>query len=282
MSDSTAALTELTNVIETLLSPGGCPWDKEQTPLSLSEYLIEETFELVEAIRHGTPADVCEELGDVLFLLLFVARLYAAQERFTLDEALKTNAAKMIRRHPHVFAGEVFESKDAQLKEWERIKRSEKSGKDGTLQGIFQSLPKGLPPLTKSYRIHSKAARAGFTWDTDEDVELQVEAEWLELLDAFKGNDKEKQERELGDMIFTLVELGRRKGIKANQALDGTASRFLNRFSRMERMVAAQGKDFTEVSMEEKNALWDLAKNEEQQADNQAGDSPQLGAGTGS
>ena len=131
---------------------------------------------------------------------------------------------------------------------------------------MFASLPRSLPPLTKAYRIHAKAARADFTWDQDEDVERQVEAEWLELLDAIAEGDKDALERELGDMIFTLVELGRRKEIKAAAALDGSCQRFLNRFSRMEEMASARGMDFAKVAMEEKNALWDTAKAEEKAA----------------
>ncbi len=257
-----SALRDLQAVIDALLAPDGCPWDREQTPESLCEYVIEEAHELVEAIRHGSAADACEELGDVLFLLLFITRLYAAKGGFTLEEALKANAAKMIRRHPHVFSGKTFASLEEQLREWERIKRSEKSNADGEKPGIFAGLPKGLPPLTKAYRIHSKAARAGFTWDSDQDVEQQVEAEWLEVLEALHGDDPAAWEHELGDMLFTLVELGRRKGVKANAALDAANHRFLARFTEMERMARSQGKDFADVPMDEKNALWEQAKKE--------------------
>ncbi len=253
---------ELQSVLEKLIGLDGCPWDREQTPASLCEYVLEEAHELVDAVRHGSVEDVREELGDVCFLLLFISRLYAGQGAFTLDEALAVNAAKMVRRHPHVFAGTVFASKEAQLKEWERIKRSEKADEEGNPAGVFSGLPRGLPPLTKAYRIHSKAARAGFTWDSDEDVEQQVEAEWLEVIDVLRGEDKAAQEHELGDMLFTLVELGRRKGIKASAALDAANHRFLARFAVMERMARERGGEFSSVSMEEKNALWDLAKKE--------------------
>jgi ATP diphosphatase len=256
-------LRELHGVVETLLSPEGCPWDKEQTPLSLCDYVVEEAHELVDAVRHGSAADVREELGDVLFLLVFIGILYARRGEFTLDEAAAAAVAKMIRRHPHVFAGTVFSSRAEQLSAWERIKQAEKTGDDERPAGIFDSLPRTLPPLLKAYRIHAKAARAGFTWDADEDVEQQVEAEWLELLDALRGDDKRAQEHEFGDLLFSLVELGRRKGIKAGAALDFSARRFLSRFAAMERMARVQGRDFSAVSMEEKNALWDAAKREE-------------------
>jgi ATP diphosphatase len=196
----------------------------------------------------------------VLFLLVFISTLYAAKGSFTLEQMLSMSAEKMIRRHPHVFSGTVFASREDQLSGWERIKRSEKADAEGMPAGVFAGLPKGLPPLLKAYRIHSKAARAGFTWDNDQDVEQQVEAEWLELIDAMQTDNKAAQERELGDLMFTLVELGRRKGIKAGAALDSTAHRFLSRFAFMEAAARNKGSDFSALSMEEKNALWDSAK----------------------
>ena len=258
------AFSRLQEVVAILRSDKGCPWDRKQTPGTLKKYLIEECRELAEAIDSGNEDAVCEELGDVLFLLLFISRLYESAGAFSLEDALTSNAAKMIRRHPHVFSGEVFNSREEQLREWDRIKRSEKdeAGADKP-KNVFDSLPRSLPPLTKAYRIHAKAAGANFTWDDDEDVERQVEAEWLELLDAITDGGKDGLERELGDMLFTLVELGRRKGIKAASALDGSCRRFLDRFTRMEEMARADGKEFAKVSMEEKNSLWDAVKAEE-------------------
>lgn len=260
------ALEGLFSVLDTLLGPDGCPWDREQTADSLCEYLAEETFELIDAIRGGTAADVREELGDVLFILLHISRLYGKD--FSLADALDEDAAKMIRRHPHVFADASCENREELLNTWEAVKKQEKAAKkdsgDGEKKGgVYASLPRSLPPMLKSYRIHSKAARAGFTWDSDEDVEMQAEAEWLELLDVCQGDDTAKQEHELGDLLFTLVELGRRKGLKANAALDKTALRFLRRFAYMEEKAAAEGLDFASLDMDAKNALWDQAKEQE-------------------
>ena len=203
---------------------------------------------------------VAEEFGDVMFLLLFISTLYAAKGSCIFERALSVSAGKMIRRHPHVFSGTVFASREEQLSEWERIKRSEKTDAEGLPAGVFTGLSKGLPPLLKAYRIHAKAARAGFTWDSDQDVEQQIEAEWLELIDAMQTDNKAAQERELGDILFTLVELGRRKGIKASAALDGSSHRFLSRFAFMEEAARKKGSEFSSLSMEEKNALWDTAK----------------------
>ena len=259
------ALVALRELVDRLTGPDGCPWDREQTPESLAEYIIEESHELAAALRAGDAAGVREELGDVAFLLLFVAGMFEKRGQFTLAEALDENRAKMVRRHPHVFAGETFPDLDAQLARWEAIKRAEHEAA-GAPQGLFASLPKSLPPLTKAYRIHSKAARVGFTWPTDEEVEQQVEAEWLEWLDVAAGDDAAAQKHELGDLIFSIVELGRRKGIKANDALDAADTRFLRRFARMEELAAGRGLDFAALSLDEKDELWNEAKAEEESA----------------
>lgn len=274
------ALGRLQGIIDRLIGPDGCPWDKEQSPESLADYVIEECHELVEAIRSGKVADIRSELGDVAFLLLFIARLYENKQAFSLADALTDNAEKMTRRHPHVFGDAHFDSKEEQLRAWEAIKRAEKSAASSTdddaddaksaaptadaattqSTGIFDSLPKGLPPLIKAYRIHSKAARVGFTWPEEQDVEQQVEAEWLEWLDIAPTDNKAAQQHELGDMLFTLVELGRRKGIKANEALDYATMRFLDRFARMEALARERQLDFPNMSLDDKDELWNEVK----------------------
>lgn len=265
-----AAISRLEGVIARLIGPDGCPWDREQTPHSLGDYLAEEMFELIDAIRRDDVANVREEMGDVVFLLLFVARLFArkAGDENFFAQALEENADKMIRRHPHVFAEEHFAGREELLQAWERIKRQEKAEKDRSgeakkVERLFASLPSGLPPLLKAYRLHSKAARAGFTWDEDDDAAQQFEAEWLEWLDAGNFGSPEEKEKEFGDMLFTLVELGRRKGLKANAALELTNIKFLRRFARMEELAEAQGRSFAELDMAEKEALWEQAKAEE-------------------
>lgn len=260
------ALDRLREVVTRLTAPDGCEWDRAQTPETLTEYVIEESHELVNAIRTGTAADVREELGDVAFLLLFIAHLYERRGEFSLDDALEENRAKMIRRHPHVFGNTVFASLDEQLRGWERIKREEHKDADGRPAGLFDSLPPGLPALAKAYRIHSKAARVGFTWEEDVEVEQQVEAEWLEWLDVSAGDDAEAQKHELGDLLFSIAELGRRKGIKANEALDLATGRFLRRFARMEALARERGREFPDLTLDEKDELWNIAKAEEEQA----------------
>lgn len=268
------AMAEIEAVIARLVAPGGCEWDQAQTPDTLCDYLAEETFELIDAIRRKDATGVSEELGDVFFLLLWLARLHDEAHGVKLDQALKANAAKMIRRHPHVFGDAKVADVDELYRNWERIKAEEKAEAARTSEdageqpaegaGVFASLPVGLPPLLKAYRIHSRAARVGFTWEDDEDVEQQVETEWLEWIDARLRADDADCFHELGDMIFSLVELGRRKGIKANTALDATNRRFLDRFACMEKLAAERGLDFKALSLDEKNALWDEAKAREE------------------
>ena len=262
-SQSDCAIDSVREVVRRLTAEDGCPWDKTQTPESLTEYVIEESHELVSAIRSGTDEDVCEELGDVAFLLLFIAHLYEKKGSFSLRDVFEKNAAKMIHRHPHVFAGEHFANLDEQLKAWEKLKQEEHKA-EGKPTGVFDSLPRSLDPLAKAYRIHSKAARTGFTWETREDVEQQVEEEWLEFLDAQAREDEKAIRHELGDLIFSIVELGRRNNLKANAELDAANERFLSRFRFMEEAARKEEKELSSMPLEEMDKLWAKAKEEEQ------------------
>ena len=258
-SQSDCAIDSVREVVRRLTAEDGCPWDKTQTPESLTEYVIEESHELVSAIRSGTDEDVCEELGDVAFLLLFIAHLYEKKGSFTLRDVFEKNAAKMIHRHPHVFAGEHFANLDEQLKAWEKLKQEEHKA-EGKPTGVFDSLPRSLDPLARAYRIHSKAARTGFTWETREDVEQQVEEEWLEFLDAQAREDEKAIRHELGDLIFSIVELGRRNNLKANAELDAANERFLSRFRFMEEAARKEEKELSSMPLEEMDKLWEEAK----------------------
>ena len=254
-------LLRFQNVVNELIDPEkGCPWDKEQTPVSMCEYLIEECHELVDAIRSGKPGHACDEMGDLLFVVLLMARRFELAGQFSLGDALKMGADKMTRRHPHVFGEKHCESMDDLMKNWAAIKKAEKEAEGNETKGALTSVPSGLPPLTKAYRLHAKAANAGFTWDDDEEVERQVEAEWLELLDARASGSDAAKEHELGDMIFTLVELGRRMGVKAGSAVDFAANRFRNRFEAMEALARERGLDFKALSLDEKDELWNEVK----------------------
>lgn len=256
--NETTPFQHIMDVIDTLIGPEGCPWDRKQTPESLCDYVIEEGFELVEAIRSGSDKEAMEETGDVLFLLLFIARLFEKRGAFSLNEAAKANAAKMIRRHPHVFEDLTLKNQQELLANWERIKRDEKDGLEE--RRVYAGLPKGLPPLLRAYRIHSKAARNGFTWASDEEAMDKYREEFREWEEACASGDKKEMELEFGDLLFTLVELGRRKGIKANQALDYANRTFLDRFHAMEDEVHARGKEIADLSLGELDSIWDEIK----------------------
>lgn len=254
-----AALERVNAMLDALLGPEGCPWDREQTVESLCSYALEEMYELIDAVRNGSAAEQREELGDVIFILLFMARLRERDGAFGLAEVLEESRAKMTGRHPHVFGGARVAGKDEIVAAWEEIKKAEKAKKDSR-PGVFGTLPLALPSLIKAYRIHSKSARNRFTWDTDEDAEMQVEAEWLEFMDAKESGDPEAMEHELGDLLFTVVELGRRHGLKADVALDKTNTRFLRRFAAMEALALERGLDFSALDQAAKDALWDEVK----------------------
>jgi ATP diphosphatase len=253
-------MRELLDVIHALLGPGGCPWDQEQTPQSMCDYLAEEAFELIDGIRRGDRSEAKEELGDVFFILLFIATLYEREGGFTLADAIRHSTAKMIRRHPHVFDDATFGSIQELWDNWERTKRQENEGTGR--KRTFDSLPNGLPPLLKAYRINAKAARNNFTWKADADVQAQLESEWREWQEAMAADDAAAAEQEFGDYLFTLVELGRRKGIKANAALDFANQKFLRRFAAMEELAEMRGLNFADLDLDAMNALWDEVKAE--------------------
>ena len=252
-----SALEELQAVIERLTdAENGCPWDKEQTPESLTEYLIEESHELVSAIRSGNTADVCEELGDVAFLLLFVAHLYQKRGQFSLDDALNNNRAKMVRRHPHVF-GDVKADTAGQVSEnWEQLKLREKGGNKSVLSGV----PAALPSLIKAYRIQDKARNVGFDWEEREQVWDKVKEEIQEFQTEVANMDKDKAEAEFGDVLFSLINAARLYKINPDNALEHTNQKFINRFNYLEAHTIKEGKNLHDMTLEEMDVLWNEAK----------------------
>lgn len=249
---------QILDVIDTLTGPNGCPWDKEQTPQTMCDYLIEECFELVEAIRQDDVSEIAEELGDVLFLLLFIGRCHDREIPDFLQTALAGNVAKMIRRHPHVYGEKAADVAEV-VRNWETIKKAEKAEKDKD-PGVFASLPASLPPLLRAYRINSKAARAGFTWSSDLHQESKLAEEWNELQAALAGDDAAAKEEEFGDYLFSLVEYGRRRGIKANSALAVANAKFLRRFAAMEKLARERDLELDKLSLTEMDELWDEIK----------------------
>jgi MazG family protein len=255
-----AALMEL---IAALRSEKGCPWDRKQTPGSMTVYLIEETFELVEAIRAGDTEGVQEELGDVLFQVFFLLYLYQQEGHFETTDVLDRNLKKMIHRHPHVFGTDRVEDAGQVKQRWREIKEREKGSGAGSL---MDSVPAGLPALLRSYRISERAAGIGFDWDSLAGVIGQTEAEWnefkdeLDLTAAGSVKDQEKAAEEFGDILFSMVNVARLAGIHPETALSRATGKFIRRFKHMETMAKGQGTTLKEVSRDEMEALWRQAK----------------------
>jgi tetrapyrrole methylase family protein/MazG family protein len=256
---SFAAITVL---IETLRGKNGCPWDKKQTPRSIVLYLIEETYELMDAIHSGTRRDVCEELGDVLFLVLFILSLFQDNGSFTAEDVIRLNLEKMTRRHPHVFGDATADTPEEVKQRWSRIKSEEKKGR--TVSSILDSIPERLPALMRSYRVSERAARTGFDWQDISGVIQKAEEEWhefkKELADERNKNNAEARSMELGDVLFTLVNVGRLSRIHPEEALVSATKKFETRFKAMEKLAQESHRPFESLSFEEKHVLWDQVK----------------------
>ena len=259
-----SAVNKLINIIEKLRGENGCPWDKKQTPLSMMLYLIEEVYELFDAVESGNPDDVCEELGDVLFQLLFIARLFQEKGHFSIQDVANINSKKMIRRHPHVFSNGYVKNADAVKEQWHRIKIKENNSACKS-SSVLDSIPKKSPAMMRAYRISERAARTGFDWDDISGVMQKVEEEWSELKSELTPKNQAKRnqnrvEMEFGDIFFTLVNLARFAHIHPEKALRDSSNKFVKRFKCMEEKVLKNSKNIASLSPGELNQLWEEAK----------------------
>lgn len=256
-------INAIIELIEHLRGDNGCPWDKKQTPETLALYLVEEVYELVEAIESKGPAEVCEELGDVLFHILFIAGLYKAMGHFDLEDVAAFNTGKMIRRHPHVFGPNKVSGTEEVRRQWHKIKLQEKGGDPQT--SLLDSVPAGLPALMRAYRISERAAKIGFDWENIAGVIQKVEEEWAELKTALADNNSPKENQqvslEIGDVFFTLVNVARFARIHPETALAGSTRKFEKRFKFMEKAILENGGSLESVSHEKLEKLWEAAKN---------------------
>ena len=243
----------LERVVDKLLSPGGCPWDREQTHHSLKQNLLEECYELLEAIDGGEAKSMAEELGDILVQVVFHIHLAQEEGAFTTADVFRAINEKLIRRHPHVFGGVEARTADEVMSNWEAIKREEKKGEASRLGEV----PKALPALAQSQLIQRRAGLAGFDWDNIEGVWEKLDEEVQELREA--ATDEER-ELELGDALFCLVNVGKWMNVQAEESLRRANGRFHSRFTCMEDICKERGVEFTDLSMDEKEALWQEAK----------------------
>lgn len=233
------ALAEVIAIARRLLGEDGCPWDKQQTLETMTPYLTEEAHEVAEAIAHADTAHVTEELGDMLFLVIFLGELLEARDGVTLADVARANAAKLTRRHPHVFGDQRAESADIALRRWEELKAAEKGG--AATDEPLGRYPKGLPALVAAYRTQQKAAAAGFDWRSPDDALAKVREEIGELGDAHASASPEAVAAEIGDALFALATYGRHAGVDAEQALHAAVRRFRTRYAHMQRALAARG-----------------------------------------
>lgn len=251
MKTKNEGITGLLRVMDRLLAPDGCPWDREQTHQSLARYLLEETYEVLEAIQAENMSELKEELGDVLLQVVFHAALAEKKGLFTFSEVAETVAQKMISRHPHVFSDMDLSTSEDVMLHWEGFKKKE--GKKFLLAGI----PMKLPALLRAEKMQSKAAGVGFDWPSIKGALEKLSEEVYELAQA---KDTAELEAEMGDILFAMVNIARIKGIDPEAALQKTNDKFLRRFNYIEDQVKSQGDRFEDYSLEEFDAIWDEAK----------------------
>lgn len=249
-------LQRLIDIMAKLRSQDGCPWDKEQTNESLKPYLIEEAYEVLEAIDDNNPSKLKEELGDLLFQIIFHCQLASERDDFTIKDVILCITNKIVSRHPHVFSDAVYSSPEEVRKQWHERKAEEGKFKESILTGI----PVKLPALLRSQRLQSRVSKVGFDWQKIEDVLDKVVEELSELRTAVSNGSKKDIEEELGDVLFVLVNVARFAGINAEEALKRTIKKFISRFTYIEKEAQSSGKKLSAMTLQEMDKLWEDAK----------------------
>jgi MazG family protein len=243
-----------------LRAPGGCPWDREQTFDTIKPYTIEETYEVLDAIDRRDYAGLREELGDLILQAVFYAQMAREEGRFSIAESLDAINTKLVRRHPHVFAEGDAKTPDEVLARWDEIKGEEKREKGEQPQGRLDGVQRALPALMEAHEISKKAAKAGFEWPAFEQVLEKLHEELGELAHAQTLGSQEEIEGEVGDLLFTLVNVARWLKVDPEQALRKTNAKFRRRFAHVERRLAASGRSLEQSTLEEMESLWQQAK----------------------
>ena len=248
-------IDRLKQIVERLRSPDGCPWDREQTHASLKPHIIEECYELIDAIDDQDDQGMQEELGDVLLQVVLHAQMASEEGRFDFDSVAEVISEKLIHRHPHVFGDTKLATSDAVLKQWDAIKRGEKTDRESALDGV----PRDLPGLAKAQKMQSKAGRAGFDWPDAEGSLEKVKEEIREIEQAGTG---EKLAEELGDLLFSVVNFARKSKLDAEELLQAANRKFSDRFRKMETLAASRGLNFSSLTLSEMDQLWNEVKAE--------------------
>ena len=251
-------LQRLVELMATLRGPDGCPWDRKQTPESLKPFLVEECYEVVDAIEEGAPAKVRDELGDLLFQIIFHARIAEEAGQFTINDVITAIHEKMTRRHPHVFGDDKLSTDKEVLSNWEEIKRREKGHEDR--KSILEGVPKELPSLLRAHRLQERAARVGFDWAHLNEAMPKLDEEIAEFKESLKSEDAGKIEEELGDVFFMLVNISRFLGVNPEDALRKTISKFIHRFRYIEEHAEQAGRSLNDMTLDEMERLWQESK----------------------
>lgn len=254
---------DLVALMARLRAPDGCPWDRAQTPQSLRTYLLEETYEVLDAIERQDAAALKDELGDLLLQVLFHAQLAAEQGRFSIDDVLTELHDKLVRRHPHVFGSVKADSPEQVVVNWEALKAAERNAhadRHGEGNSALAGVPQTLPAQLEAYQLTRKAAQAGFDWERLEDVLAKLNEEVEELREGVAANDKDRLEDEAGDLLFVAVNVARFLGLDPELALRRTNRKFVRRFGEIEQELARQGKRLEDASLAEMDALWERSK----------------------
>ena len=268
MSFCRISLDSLVTVMERLLGPDGCPWDREQTHLSLRQYLIEESYEVIDAIDEGDMNKLCEELGDLLLQVVFHAALADMRGDFDLNQVIAGITTKLKRRHPHVF-GEVQVDSAAQVvRNWEAIKQTEGVGAEKNAgdkpRSLLAGVPRHLPSLQRAQKVQGKAALVGFDWPDARSASVKLTEEWQELQVAWSAGDEDAVRQELGDLLFAVANVARLLNVDAEDALRAAVDKFMRRFRGIETRAIDRGLNINELSLTELDAIWDEVKLQEQ------------------
>lgn len=250
-------LERLRAIMHRLRAPGGCPWDAEQTHASLVPNLIEEAYETVDAIQSGDVAHLKEELGDLLLQVVFHSELAEEVGRFNLDEVARGICEKLVRRHPHVYSSAAADTPDVVLRQWDEIKREEKGTGD---HPYLHGTGKGLPALLRANKLQKKAAKVGFDWPTQSGVMAKIREEIQEVEAAVDAQDLKAVDEELGDLMFSVVNLARFRKLDPEVMMAAANDKFERRFNEMERLLGSAGKSLDAATADEMDAAWESAK----------------------
>ncbi len=251
-------VADLIDIVEILRSPVGCPWDREQDHKSIRRDFLEETYEVIEAINKNDKELLLEELGDVLLQVVFHTQIEREQGTFELSDVADGICKKMIERHPHVFGEVKADTSDQVLENWDVIKKRTKKQKSQTESML--SIPREFPALMRADKVQKKASKVGFDWDNMDGAFDKITEELAELKTAVKNGDKDNMREELGDLLFSVVNVSRFIGVDSEEALTGSTDKFIDRFSKVEKMADERGINMKETELSELDKLWDLAK----------------------